>query len=362
MPTCLIALLLVLLNACAGAPRIPDTPEAPPEHGAFERVLRMDPITLNSPPDGIRNWGPAEFFEAGNDAYDDADWRTAVAWYDRIIHEYPEHELVPSALFNGGLALEQLNDLGRAEAYFAAIVDRASESELVASALWNLVELREKRAAWSDVLQTIAQFHDLDLSDDERFELEARAWIARAILKPTDANIDRLEAIAATFQERLRRGAQLGRDTLARLYWTVGEIWLGRAQAVIPDPDSRHLEDDLETKAAALLRAQDAYLRTVRALDPVWATAAVFRIGFAYESFYADLINSPAPSALSEDERTVYLEEVYKTLAPVKKKAEMAYERIIRFSRQYSIMSDWVHQAEERLSRLQALELPSPGG
>ena len=102
-------------------------------------------------------------------------------------------------------------------------------------------------------------------------------------------------------------------------------------------------------------------MRTVRALDPAWATAAVYRIGFAYESFYADLVSAPAPKELDSEESTIYFEEVRSALGPVKRKAEMAYQRIIRFSKQYGVETDWIRRAEDRLSRLQRLKLPGAG-
>jgi len=325
---------------------------------AYWALMKMPAIELQAAPDAFTSWDAAELFEVGNDAYDEAEWRTALAYYDRLIRKYPDSEVISAATFNAGLAAQHEADLQRSEIYFSALVERFPDGDLAPSALWNLVELREKRHVWRQVLETIALFDRYEIDKDDLFELETRSWIARTILKPTDSNINRLEGVALEYNKRLRQGGTIGRQTLARTYWTIGEVYLGRSQAVIVDPDSARLEQELEAKAEFLLQAQDSYMRTIRALDPDWATAAVYRIGFAYESFYADLVSTPAPESLERGEKNIYFEEVRNALGSVKRKAEMAYQRIIRFSKQYGVETEWVKRAEERLSRLQRLKLP----
>lgn len=348
----------LLLAACSSLPPRSDAGIVVVEPGAFDRVLRMEPLLLSATPDGIRSWSAEELFAAGNDAYDQGEWYEAVAYYDRLLREFGDDPLVPSVLFNAGLASEHDGDLDRSEAYFAALVDRFPEHQLVPSALWNLVELAEQREQWQRVITAIAALQRFDLSPNDVVELDARMWIARTALDPTDTNLERLEVVALEYGRRLREGQALPRDSYARIFFMIGEVYLGRSQAVVVDPDSKNLEDDLEAKAQWLLRAQDGYMRAVRALDPYWATAAVFRIGFAYESFYADLVQAPAPAALAGVEREVYFEEVRKILEPVRNKAELAYGRIIRFARQYAVETDWVARAEEHLARLKSLTLP----
>lgn len=349
-----------VLYACASAPKTPIAGQPlRSDDSAYQALYEMPEILLRATPDGYRSWADEQLFEAGNDAYDEAEWRDAIAHFDQLAKKYPDSTLVPAALFNAGLASLHERNSDRAESYFAALAGRFPANELAASALWNLTELREKREAWRQVLDTIDTLRSYDLNANDVFEIEARAWIARTILKPTDGNLAKIQESADAYDKRIRRGQALGRETLARLYWTIGEVYLGRSQSVVVDPESEHLEQDLERKADSLLRAQEAYMQTVKSLEPTWATAAVFRIGFAYESFYSDLIAAPAPETLQNEERSVYFEEVRAALAPVKQKAELAYERIIRFSKQYGVDTDWIKQAEERLSRLQRLKIPS---
>jgi tetratricopeptide (TPR) repeat protein len=355
--------MLVLLAACATAPKVVSTDAAPladrGEEGAFGAVLDLPPLLIEGTPDGWKSWTADQLFAAGNDSYDEGDWTTAVGHYDRIIRAFPDDDgHVPAALFNGALSLEHLQRVDEAEAWFAALIDRHPEHALATNAAWNLLDLREQRQAWPEVLRVLRSLRLLDLQPAEQLELDAREAIALAVLEPSDERLERLEALAVDLGRAQRAGQQLGRDVQARVFWTIGEIWLGRSQAVVVEPDGSQLERQLETKSEYLLRAQDGYLRTIRALDPHWATAAVFRIGFAYETFYGDLVNAPAPKALGERDREVYFEEVRRVLVPVRRKAEMAYERIIGFSRRYAFESTWVTRAEEHLARLRRLRLP----
>lgn len=358
------AALLSMVAACASAPKGafgPTAIEPAPadESGAFEQVLALEPMLVEGTPTGWKLWTAEQLFAAGNDSYDEGDWEKAVGYFDRIVRAFPEDEAhVPAALFNGALALEHLQRFDTAEVWFAALIDRHPDHVLAVNAAWNLLELRERREAWPEVLRVIIRLRRLSLSSAETLELDAREAIARAILEPSDARLQRLEDLAVDLGRAIRNGQSIGQDVQARVYWTIGEIWLGRSQAVVIDADAPSLEADLEHKSEYLLRAQDGYLRTVRALNPHWATAAVFRIGFAYESFYADLISAPAPKAMDERERAVYFEEVRRVLMPVRRKAEMAYERIIGFARRYAFESAWVVRAEEHLDRLRRLRLP----
>lgn len=357
-------LLLLLATACAsGSPKrsvlAPTRIVGDPMPMAS--VLELPPIVLAVLPANYAAWTPEQIFQAGNNAYDEGEWRDAIAHFDRLIREFPEADVVPAALFNAGLAALHERLFDRAEPYFTALAARFPDNDLVPSALWNLVELREKRQSWPEVIATIDILSGYQLENNDVFEMEARAWIARTMLKPTDFNLDRLQTMAREYAKRQASGQALGRETMARINWTMGEVFLARSQAIPVNPDSEKLSEELENKAALLLKAQDSYMQTVKALDPHWATAAVFRIGFAYESFYSDLVSAPAPQSLVGEERVVYFEEVRNALVPVKQKAELAYERIIRFSKQYGVETDWVKQAETRLARLQRLKLPELG-
>lgn len=355
--------LLGVLGACATVPLVAQT-DAPmsaalKEEGAFGAVLNLPPVLIEGAPKGWKSWTADQLFAAGNDAYDEGDWATAIGHYDRIVRAFPDDsEFVPAALFNGALSLEHLQRVDEAEAWFAALIDRHPGHALATNAAWNLLDLREKRQAWPEALRVLRGLRLLELQAAEQLELDAREAIALAVLEPNDERLERLEALAVDLGRAQRAGQQLGRDVQARVFWTIGEIWLGRSQAVVVEPDGSQLERQLETKSEYLLRAQDGYLRTIRALDPHWATAAVFRIGFAYETFYGDLVNAPAPKALGERDRAIYFEEVRRVLVPVRRKAEMAYERIIGFSRRYAFESAWVTRAEEHLARLRRLRLP----
>lgn len=360
-------LLAGLAGACASAPKAERAGQAPAaaapiEPGAFGAVLQLPPMLIEGTPKGWQSWTADQLFAAGNDAYDEGDWSTAVGHYDRIVRAFPgDARHVPPALFNGALSLEHMQKFDVAEAWFAALVDRHPDHALAVNAAWNLLDLRERREAWPEALRVLRSLRRLELQPAETLELDAREAIALAVLEPNDERLARLESLAVELSRAQRAAQQVARDVQARVYWTIGEIWLGRSQAVVVEPDGSQLERQLETKSEYLLRAQDGYLRTVRALDPHWATAAVFRIGFAYETFYGDLVNAPAPKSLSKQESDLYFEEVRRVLVPVRRKAEMAYERIIGFSKRYAFESSWVTRAEEHLARLRRLRLPGEG-
>jgi len=112
----------------------------------------------------------------------------------------------------------------------------------------------------------------------------------------------------------------------------------------------------LENEAQLLLEAQRWLLQAIRLSDHEWAGAAVFEIGELYRRFYHGLLALPMPGGLTPEELVVYQEELVVRIAPVREKAQLAYDRIIRFSQQQGVATPWLAQAQASLRQIQAFD------
>jgi tetratricopeptide (TPR) repeat protein len=143
------------------------------------------------------------------------------------------------------------------------------------------------------------------------------------------------------------------------------EFWLGEAfrggfseSALDPAAmSSDALSDALEKKAQYLLSAQGHYLRSIRQGDGEWATAAGFRIGEMYETFYDQLIHAPVPSNLTEAQRNLYEEELHKKVRNLVEKAVRIYEQTLSNAQNTGAQNAYRQKTQDALERLRKLLL-----
>ncbi len=360
------ALLLALAIAgCAGNRPVPDlavAPSQPQAPGAVERV-QMAPYYFDYGPEGLDIYTDTDLFRRAAAAYDVREWKKAFNLYRRIIDKFPDSPYRVLAFYNGGLCLEQLREDERALEYYRATRELiGADAALNQDVLLHMGILHERGGRWGEAAGV---FDELAL----RPELEADqvlAWRARAGIAALNAHgadetpaadsaIESLETVIGDFRRYLKGQPYADNEWLARAEFALGEAHHRRFAAVTLALPQDRMETDLNRKAEALLRAQRHYMRTLQIHNEVWATAAVYRIGHNYEEFYRALHAAPLPPDLTEEERVVYREELREMTEPVRKKAIIAYDRIIRFANRLALQTEWVDRARERLVELRSL-------
>ena len=105
-----------------------------------------------------------------------------------------------------------------------------------------------------------------------------------------------------------------------------GEVVFRDFERVKLASDSKRLKRTLDEKSALMEKAKAAYVDVVTFGDPEWATAALYRIGDAYERFAKALRGAPVPTSLSAEEQQVYRDELEKVVVVVEEKAIDAYK------------------------------------
>lgn len=321
-------------------------------------TIRAQPMYFKVSEGGdVETYDAEALFEQGNKAFDEADWKRAYDGYARLIAEFPESPWIPSALYNGGLCLDRVQDYPRAITFFTSIVESYPQSPLRRNAIWNLVDISEKISRWTDARKWLGVLESETKTDQAaEIEIRTRKAIADALLDPHDDQIGRLQRVSEDYRSALLKFPFLQREHLARTYFTIGELYLAQVQRIKLELPQADLERNLQTKAEKLLRAQDSYMQAIKAQDPKWATASVYRIGFLYEGFYAELRAAPEPTNLDAEELQMYREELAKAINPVKQKAQFAYRRIIEFARRMGLQTDWVEKAERHLAALRKFD------
>ncbi len=110
------------------------------------------------------------------------------------------------------------------------------------------------------------------------------------------------------------------------------------------------LQRDLKAKQKRLAELEKAYVEVISLGAGTQAIAALTRIGLAYEDLAKNILESPTPRGLDEEQEAMYRGEIEGLAAPVEEKAIEAFEKALEKSYELKLYSDWVFQAQEKLN------------
>ena len=355
-------------SGCAATPtaEVVSAPSAVPATAPSK--VKMDPMLIQSGSDdltGLDGYDAQQLLEVGNQRYADAKYDEAVKVYDRLLSAFADSDLVPSAVYNKGLAFEQLAEHEAAyEAFDKVVKDHPhapSHKQAQFRVAFNLGKL-ERWQGVADAFWAIRQRSDKTPMD----ELEARVGQGVAMFMLGDYSTAERE-----FMSALRF-----HDKQSKLQYLPAEYWVGQSRfylgeinarafekvALVPPNDGNdawesEMSKALEEKCQFLLRAQNNFIRTIRVGHSGWATAAGYRIGSMYEKLYDALVGLPVPPSLTEEAETVYREGVRERVSVLVMKAIKVYESSLQMARRVGEKNEWVDKTTRQLERMKNLYL-----
>ncbi|MFC1829872.1 tol-pal system YbgF family protein, partial [Thermodesulfobacteriota bacterium] len=124
-------------------------------------------------------------FKFAEDAFDDADYATAVAEYKRFLYFFPEDERVERARYNIGLSYFKGKRYKSAIGSFEALTEKYGETDLSRKSYFliseSYVELKEFGPAVINLKNLIAVTEDPDVKDEAYYRmgwihLETESW------------------------------------------------------------------------------------------------------------------------------------------------------------------------------------------
>jgi len=349
-PPCpLPALLLLTITATGcGHSRPPDA----------EPAQRLDPIHIHATRDGERldldAYDASELFERAGGNLRSGSCQTAVKIYDRLCEEFSGSPLVPLALYNRGLCLDELERYQEAAASYGRMVRDFPGSQDVTDALFRMAGSFEAMEAWDQVVEALDRLlsEHPDLGRAERIEALARK--GSALLEMDRVDDARLALEAASRTHRIGRGIA---PSDSNFYYSMAEFKLAEIvhdamrQEEIPSDESI-LEEHLERKAGLLLDAQRLYTKVIRIGHPHWAAAAAYRIGALYHHLWKDMLAAPPPEDLDEEEREIYQEILREKIRVLLKKAVLQWERTLKLASRLGLDNKWVESTQRDLDEI----------
>ncbi len=264
--------------------------------------------------------------EVANALYNAALWNEglgnfdkAISLYGRYVETFPGRKDASEIVIAIGLVHEKQKNYKEAARVFKGFADRYGREVPVTKVLY-------------------AKYHEMLAYRDGKQEKELQAK-AEEIIKYYEGlpEADRAVDQAANIYAHSR-------------FIALEPMW--RDYSNIRFNNVAKLKTDLKAKLEALPKAEQAYLGVIETKSPEWGVAALVRIGQLSQDFARNLVESPDPRGLDEDQLMMYRSELESRAFPLEDKALEAYERALQKSTELMVYNDWTLLAQDQINKL----------
>ncbi|MDB4967310.1 MAG: Tetratricopeptide 2 repeat protein [Myxococcales bacterium] len=322
--------------------------------GKPEEAVKLDAVLVDKYPSSTE--APQAAWAAGKLYEQAALWDQAARFYQTLADRYPKDKNAADALFNAGLLKEHLGDTQAAIAAYSQYAQRYKTRDDVKQVAFRVgvvyAEAGQHEAA-GRAFGDYALKYPGNAQTIEAFSRQGAELIASGQDKRAQGPLK--EAVAL-----YRRGAdRAAAPAAAHARYLEGEVIFREFERVKLASDPKKLKRTLDEKSKLMEQAKQAYVDVVTFNDPEWATAALYRIGEAYERFAKALRDAPVPKELNADEQQVYRDELEKVVVVVEEKAIDAYKNGYQKALQLAVYNEFTQKLRGALGRMSDQEFPA---
>lgn len=317
------------------------------------------------------------------------DWDRSSAVFRRIYVEMPTSAIAPNALFQVAWNAERVLDYPEAVSRYLELLEVFPKAKEGKDALFNaatfLAKSGQSRRAAELYLEYIRRYPGEEDEADNLF-FAARAYyeegdddiaiklFERYVKHPrrTEREVEARRLMAEIAE---RRGDEKRYLTLLEEIVRVSELLAAGGKVIDPkypteaayilaerfDRSYRELQlrlpmavmaRTLERKAELLGQVVERYTGVLNYKDPYWSSAALHKIGEAFQHFADSLFQAPIPPELDEEEAEIYRMELEDQAFPVEEKAMAAWRRNLDLADRLGIRNVWVAASRDKLIKL----------
>jgi tetratricopeptide (TPR) repeat protein len=341
----------------------------------------------------------AAFFERADDV------KKAVKYYEQVVAKYPETDKAPEALFVLGAISESRANFGKAADYFVRLAEEEyRDAPQAADAVYNAASLREAMEDWDKAIATYKKYIDLfegerddirevklkmgfleqernnpkkamdefmdfldreDVKPEEEVELHTQVGLIMEDTKPDEwkeKSDEHFTEAVKTWQNMEDEAKKTGmRHSASHARFRQAERMFQDFQKVELTFPMNKLQDRLEEKAEKQQKAEKVYTEIIEMRSPRWASAAAYRIGESYNTFYKALYNLPLPEGLNEQQKMEYRFTLDERAAPLQEKAVQAYTSALNVALRLQAYNEWSRKSAAKITDLRSAEYPITG-
>ncbi len=282
----------------------------------------------------------------------------AADYHEVIVDNFPKFEHHKDAAFNAVLLRTTVGEHAKAIQSGNKFKRLYSRDEAADEVTFLMGKAHEKAEKWKDASKLYARYARSARSPSSQVEAYARLATVRVKLKDERGAGNALRNALRVYKQRKGAMDDSGKYFAAKARYLQGERILAEYEAVKIEGDVKQLKKRLKRKSALLKKAADTFLSTAEIGVAEWTTAALYQIGFTYESFSKALLNSPPPDALSKGDKEVYKQQIEEFVIPIEERAIEAYESGWLKARELGIYNSWTAKMRAALGRLNSELFP----
>lgn len=322
--------------------------------GRPEEAVKLDAVLVDKYPQASET--PAAAWSAGKLYEQAALWDQAAKFYQTLADRYPKDGHAADALFNAGLLREHLGETQSAIAAYSQYAQRYKTRDDVRQVAFRVgvvyAEAGQHEAA-ARAFGDYALKYPGTAQTIEAFSRQGAELVAAGQDKKASGPLK--EAVAL-----YKRGAdKTAAGPAAHARYLEGEVIFRDFERLKLAADPKKLKRTLDEKSKLLDQAKQIYVDVVTFGDPEWATAALYRIGDAYERFSKALRDAPVPKELNAEEQQVYRDELEKVVVVVEEKAIDAYKGGYQKALQLGVYNEFTQKLRAALGRMSDQEFPA---
>ena len=143
-----------------------------------------------------------------------------------------------------------------------------------------------------------------------------------------------------------------GKYAAAHARYLQGKRILARFEQIQIAGDVKQLSQRLKQKTELLKETAKIFLDCASMGVAEWTTAALYQIGYMYETFAKAMRDSPAPAGLSAADQDAYKSQIEEFVVPIEERSLDAYENGWKKAVDLGIYNQWTAKMREALGRL----------
>jgi tetratricopeptide (TPR) repeat protein len=272
---------------------------------------------------------------------------------------------LPDAQLSAAQWWEGLGQSERAVAAYRAYRARFKDRPDAPQAQFAIGRLHAKDRRWAEAARAFEAFEaahgrDARVKPEQLFLARAHRLEAYRALKAA-RQADRLQAelqksFARLPAEARQDGAVLAAYAQAR-FWAVEPAWTEYAEISLRRVAT--LERDLDRKRRKLRDLEARYVEVVGLGVGEWGIASLVRIGLAYSDLAQNILRSPIPPGLDDEQQRLYRDGLSGLARPLEGLAAEALEKALGKAFELSIWSEWTLAAQEAFNQIRPGTYPA---
>ncbi len=293
----------------------------------------------------------ASLFEAALQFEKANKYRRAAINYEHFFKKYPDSEHSEEAIYRGAVLREKLGQYYLAAKNYLTLHENLVDLQEAAGALYNAGLAYEKTKDWTSTADVFSRYLQKYPNDNDR-KLEAMFKVAYSLEMKNQMQRARFayQNLLKKYNQMKSAGEYADEFFAAHAKFRQGEMRRATFEAITLKPP---FQLNLKKKQQAFNEMLKTYVEVTKFNIAEWTTAAFYELGLGYEKFCQDILNSPAPPNLSQDELNTYWATIQQQwVIPLQTEALKYYQTNEKLALENNLTNDWVDKTRARISFL----------